>query len=309
MAVKLLQDIHLSDEELWSNFQDYWDNGNYIAAVNLLNANQQLVTKYVSANWLNGLTTLVYILENNSDPMFKADRIMLSYIPPSLNTGQIFFQIENSNTIISVYVDTINVSDTSVTISYDNTLISFMAFQNLQQVETEISFTGEQNGGTVTFAIGETSEDSITCLVFSSDAVILNMETITYPTNILTKSFNGELLNAFIYSGQNVCMCDIIINNEGVTFSIPQIEQGDTFVCRIVSIDDSYIDDGVNYDSGILSTNSFSKTLNCSGYLINHILTQNNSVVKTDITLEGTKVIISTMEKPSSSILAIIYYT
>ena len=42
MSVNLLQDIHFTDEQLWSNFQNYWTQGNYIAALNLLN--QKVIT-------------------------------------------------------------------------------------------------------------------------------------------------------------------------------------------------------------------------------------------------------------------------
>lgn len=305
MAVKLLQDIHLSDKELWSNFQVYWNGGNYVAAVNLLNANQQLVTKYVSADWLNGLTTLVYVLENNSDPIFKADRIVLSFIPPSLESGQVYFQLEDSNTIINVYMDIITSSNTSVAISYDDTLINFMAFQNLQQVDTDVQLTS----GTVTFSVAEALSESIICLVFSSADVNVYSGTITNPSTSTSVSFSGTLLNAYVVSSQYICNCDITVGNGTVIFSVPSLASGITLTCYVVSIANTYISQEVGTDTGTISTSSTSVTLDCDGYLINHILTQNNNIIKTDVELVGTKVVISTIEQPSSSINATVYYT
>lgn len=305
MAVKLLQDIHLSDKELWSNFQVYWNGGNYVAAVNLLNANQQLVTKYVSADWLNGLTTLVYALENNSDSTFKADRIVLSFIPPSLESGQVYFQLEDSNTIINVYMDIITTSNTSVAISYDDTLINFMAFQNLQKVETDVQLTS----GTVTFSVAEAPSENITCLVFSSADVNVYSGIITNPSTSTSVSFSGTLLNAYVVSSQYICNCDITVGSGTVTFSVSSLASGITLTCYVVSIANTYISQEVGTDTDTISTSSTSATLDCDGYLINDILTQNNNIIKTDVELVGAKVVISTVEQPSSPINATIYYT
>ena len=306
MAVKLLQDIHLSDKELWSNFQVYWNEGNYVAAVNLLNANQQLVTKYVSANWLNGLTALVYLLENNSDPTFKADRINVSYVPSSLDTGEVYFELQEGSSVINVKVGAIGSSATSTTIGYNGTFINAIAFQNLQQVEANIGLSGNF----AIFSVAEAPEDTITCLVFSSSDVDSTVNGISYPTTTKTISFTGTLLNAYAVMSGSIIQCDITVGSNQVVFNIPSLASGNSVNCYVVSIDTDYILEGeVNKDTGTISTSSTSTTLDCDGYLINHILTQNNNIIKTDVELVGTEVVISTTEQPSSTINATVYYT
>ena len=306
MAVKLLQDIHLSDKELWSNFQDYWDSGNYVAAINLLNANQQLVTKYVSANWLNGLTALVYALENNSDPTFKADRILLSYIPPSLEIGQVYFQLEVFNTIINVSIGAIDTTHTSNIVSFNGTFINAMAFQDLQQVDTDIQLSGS----TATFSVAEEPDKTITCIVFSSSDVVRSIYNLYSPNTSATINFTGTLLSAIPLVHGVVTTCDISISNNQAVFSIDSALSGTNILCCVITVDTDYITEGeINVDTDIISTSSTSATLDCDGYLINHILTQSNNIIKTDVELVGAKVVISTAEQPSSPINATVYYT
>lgn len=89
-----LQDIHLTDVDLWTNFQTYWNAGNYALALSLLENNTQLATKYINANWVNNTTDSIVALENTSDPTFKQDRIQVASTAPSLSTGEIYFQLD-----------------------------------------------------------------------------------------------------------------------------------------------------------------------------------------------------------------------
>ena len=91
----LLQDVGANERSLWTTFQTYWANGNYAAALGLLNNNAQLMNKFVNASWFNNLTDLIYELETNPvDTSFKSDKIQVAETPPTLSSGQIYFQID-----------------------------------------------------------------------------------------------------------------------------------------------------------------------------------------------------------------------
>ena len=59
----LLQDIHYTDNNFWTELLNCWNTKNYVRAVRLLEENQELTSKYVNAAWFNLLTNNIYNLE------------------------------------------------------------------------------------------------------------------------------------------------------------------------------------------------------------------------------------------------------
>lgn len=58
------EDIHLSDTQLYALFRQYYKNGNYQEALNILTQNPQLDLKAITADNLNELSESVYGMEN-----------------------------------------------------------------------------------------------------------------------------------------------------------------------------------------------------------------------------------------------------
>lgn len=58
------EDIHLSDAQLYTLFRQYYTNGAYAEALNVLSSNPQLDLKVVTADNLNELSERVYGMEN-----------------------------------------------------------------------------------------------------------------------------------------------------------------------------------------------------------------------------------------------------
>ena len=301
MAIQLVQDIHIVDTELWTAFQDYWDDGNYVAAVNLLNANQQLVTKYVSADWLNGLTALVYALENNSDPTFKANKINIGYIPPSLATGGVYFQIEmGSGAIFNVATDVISTNATTVSINYSDTIVNMIAFQNLEQIKVDIQL---MSGNIVKFSTGANPVTPINCFVFYTDSadVVANQTLLSSGTSA-SVSYSTIILSMYAYQANGTLVdCNITVGSNSVTFTTTETT---TLTCIVVTIDNI----GTHTTTGNITTSINSKTLDCEGQLVNVIALQNSDVVILDTFLNMNEAILSTQENPSATISCTIFY-
>lgn len=87
----MIKEIHLSDESLRENYISEWET-NFEDASDILNSSQ-LDDKKMIAEIFNDITTAVVVLENNSDPTFKSNRIIVSTIAPSgLSSGEIWFE-------------------------------------------------------------------------------------------------------------------------------------------------------------------------------------------------------------------------
>lgn len=87
----MIQEIHLSDETLRENYMSSWES-NFSQATTILN-NSQLNNKKMVAEVFNNITSYILTLENNSDPTFKSNRIIVSTSAPSgLSSGSIWFQ-------------------------------------------------------------------------------------------------------------------------------------------------------------------------------------------------------------------------
>lgn len=87
----MIEEIHLSDETLRESYISNWENS-FSTAESIL-SNSQLNNKKMVAEVFNDITTDVLALENNSDPTFKSNRIIVSTSAPTgLSSGEIWFQ-------------------------------------------------------------------------------------------------------------------------------------------------------------------------------------------------------------------------
>lgn len=88
----MIEEIHLSDSTLRNNYVEDWEQNNYEDASEILN-NTQLNNKKLVAQVFNDITTFIVNLENNSDPSFKSNRIIVSETAPTgLSSGSVWFQ-------------------------------------------------------------------------------------------------------------------------------------------------------------------------------------------------------------------------
>ena len=92
----MIQDIHLSDRDLWEQFYRYWINGQYQDALNVLQ-NSQLSEKYFNATMINNIQSILVELQEtgleNID--WKKNQIIkLAEEPPeNMYNGEVYFQI------------------------------------------------------------------------------------------------------------------------------------------------------------------------------------------------------------------------
>ena len=90
MSYITAQDIQLSDLPGYNQFKQYWDNQDYVSAINAKSGTGVLST----SEHLDFLFQNIEELEYHSDPTFKSDRIPLSSTQPTTQTtGQVWFQI------------------------------------------------------------------------------------------------------------------------------------------------------------------------------------------------------------------------
>lgn len=88
----MIEELHLSDMTLRNNYIQNWKSGNYNNCISILQ-NGQLNNKKLIAEIFNSITSEIVSLENNSDPTFKANRIIVSTVAPSgLSSGSVWFE-------------------------------------------------------------------------------------------------------------------------------------------------------------------------------------------------------------------------
>lgn len=93
-ADKRYQDLHLSDVDLNTQFKQYMANGQYDAALAILQ-NDQLTDKAVVATLFNYVTSRLVDVQSISDPVFKQDKIKVATQPPSgMTSGQVYFKLK-----------------------------------------------------------------------------------------------------------------------------------------------------------------------------------------------------------------------
>ena len=309
MSVALIQDIHLSDEELWKAFQKYWGENNYVAAINLLNRNQQLATKYVSAEWINSLTALVYQLELNEDPDLKKNKIKISYLPPALEVGQIYFQIQIGEINVDVAIGTIDVNSTSTTVNYSDKLIGVITLQDLKIVKTNLVM----NTSSVVCSVAENPTQPILCLVFYTDSTYVTITEQTSTGTSKTISYTNTLVSAFVKdSSNNIVDCDVQLTNSNVIFSTAQ---SISLTYRIVTINNNQIGTFIHQGINIIPANITNMGIvSCEGYLINMLNSfindnNNNEIILTDVELIGGTVVVRLDELYNKQIDCMVYYT
>ena len=85
------QDIQINDEDLRNEYIQYWITEQYNKAFLLLQ-NSQFTNKVNNATVWNTLTNKLVEVENLSDPTFKDNIIKVASTPPTLTSGEIYFQ-------------------------------------------------------------------------------------------------------------------------------------------------------------------------------------------------------------------------
>ena len=94
MMTMKYQDMHLSDVDLNSQFKQYMANGQYDAALAILQ-NNQLTDKTVIAAIFNYVTNRIIEVQLTSDPTFKQDKIKVATEPPiGMTSGQVYFKLK-----------------------------------------------------------------------------------------------------------------------------------------------------------------------------------------------------------------------
>lgn len=92
--MKKYQDIHLTDTALDVQFKSYMTNGQYEAALTVLQ-DDQLTDKIVVAALFNYVTAQLVGVQSISDPDFKGDKIKVSLGPPSgMSDGNVYFKLK-----------------------------------------------------------------------------------------------------------------------------------------------------------------------------------------------------------------------
>lgn len=307
MNLSLLQDIHLSDENFWSDFLYYWNAQNYTRAINILQENQQLVTKYVSAEWLNALTAFVYQLETLPDNLNKK-QIIVSYLPPDLETGGIWFQLQMGDILINVYTAYIPAGSTSVSINYSNTLINAVAYKNNEEVI--VNQVINESGHTVTFSLNEAITNPVVCMVYTTNNanVVVNTVSASSGTNSFQVTYSGSLLSVmYLDNSNNRQFSDLTIGTTAVTYNLGS-SSSTTTKGRVVYIPTNQLSNILKVSSKTFS--STTTTLLCDGYMVSCFLTDaSDKVIQGDVGFDLTDAVINIPQNNNSSIKCVLYYT
>lgn len=301
----LLQDIHLSDEQLWTAFQFCWKQGNYIAAKTLLENNPQLITKYANADWYNALTALIYELETY--PEFYKNQIKVSYLPPDLDEDEIYFEIVLRDIKVNVVVGYIKTGNTSVTLNYSDNLINAISFRNSQEIFTNQQITTSQ----VIFSTESKTTYPIICMVFTTDNthLVVSDNTLTANTNSLTVSYSGVLLSTICLDENNYrIMAEETISSSSVVINLNNSLQEDIEV-KVISVSSTYLEEILHRTQGNFTTSSNFISLLCAGYMINSFILQNNNRVLLDKEFVYDNVILSTINKIGQTLSCTVFYT
>lgn len=91
----IASDLQLADKQLWQQFKELYDSGNYSGALAVLE-NSQFDKKILGAELLNDLTAKIVQAEKMDRPDFYQDRIPVQDTAPTLKQGQVWFDTGNS---------------------------------------------------------------------------------------------------------------------------------------------------------------------------------------------------------------------
>lgn len=307
MNLNLLQDIHLNDQTLWNEFKYYWENKNYTRAIDIIKNNQQLQSKQVNASWFNELTNTIYQLE--TVPPWNKKQIVLSYLPPKLELGDIWFQIQIVNLLINVYMSIIPTNLTTWEVEYTDTLINAISFCNNEEIITNQLI--DENNHTITFSVEETYTDPIVCMVYTTDNsdVVISKNNVSSGTSSFQMSYSGSLLSAmYLDSSGNKQMANINIQSSTVNYSLNSALTS-TSVGRIVYIPTNYLSDILNVSNKTFS--STTETLICNGYMVGYFIKDSlgNSILGDIGDFSLNEAIINVPQNSNSSLNCVLYYT
>lgn len=319
MSLSLLQDIHITDKNNWKDFLSYWKSGKYPKAKQLLENTEELSTKYVDAEWFNSLTDFIYgleILPNN----FTKKKIVVSYLPPDLEVGDIWFQLEMGGINVNVFTNVISTNSTSTTITYNSNdiLINAIAYKNNEVIT--INQNIDEPNNQVTFSVNEAPDHIITCMVFSVNNINVQVDRYTpsVGSDDFTMSYNGSLLSVmYLDESGNRSMTNLTFATRPTGFRIlfdlgSPISSSST-KGRIVYISSSHLSEILK--TGSSSFSSTNEILLCDGYLTECFITQPTStsgvkeVILGDISFVLQNAIIGVEQNVNTSLDCVIYYT
>jgi hypothetical protein len=307
MSLSLLQDLQLSDENFLDNFKYFWENKDYTRAIDILKNNQQLATKYASAEWFNHLTDYIYQLETVSSDWDKK-QIVVSYLPPDSKPGDIWFQIQLGSILINVYISILSIGSTTTSISYEDTLINAVAFSGGEEIITNQVIN--ESGHTVTFSIGEVYDKLITCIVYSTDNanVVVDTDSIITGTTTFQMSYSGALLSAiYLDNSNNKQIVNMNIQSSYITYTLNTASTVAT-VGRIVYIPTNKLGEILHASSQTFS--SIMTTLLCEGYMVNCFITDYlNDIVLGNVEFYLNNAVIRLPQNTNNSFNCILYYT
>lgn len=305
--IQLLQDIHYTDQEFWGALQNYWATGNYEAARNLFETNQQIVSKYAGVDWFNNLTSVIYQLETNSDPDFKTRRPYVGYVPPAnMQEGDIFYEIEKNIDNILINKATIDVGNTTTSIVFTGVFINAIAFQNsaIAQVDINLVNSGTQ---TVTFTLGEAANAPVTCVVFSSslDSTYITdaYQTLNSSNTTASVTVSGTLASVYCIQDGDFVQVDMTKNGNDLTFAIEptSITSDDSDIeCHYVYISDSVYPFTIS--SNTISIGETTTSVLCEGLIVMYFCLQATTVILTNLSFEENYMIANTNEAVDTAI-------
>lgn len=279
--MKVVQDIQTSDISLWSTFQEYWQIGNYAAAIALLRNNEQLLTKYADANYFNEISAKVNELEIVSTT--PKDRCFHTYyIPAHLEEGEVFYQVNADNVRIGLQMACINTGETTVTITYpaNRYFYSMICFQNGEQVIVDT--TVDWANRSFTFTCAEAATDPVWCVLASRETTpTITVGTIDVggtSTNISTTSGN-ILTSVFAIQDNEVIILHNLLYNS-YSGAISAIIDGDaTSAITIFAVTDTNdnLQSSATIDSDWIGTQETSLELDGNGYVISSLTLQRSA--------------------------------
>lgn len=307
MNLSLLQDLHLNDENLLNEFKYFWENKDYTRAISILENNQQLVTKYANAEWFNCLTDYVYQLENVPSDWGKK-QIVVSYLPPNLNPGDIWFQIQLGSLSINVYVSTLEIGSTTTSITYDDTLINAVAFSGEEEIITNQVI--DESEHTVTFSIDEAYDKLITCIVYTTDNVnvVVGTNSVATGTTTFQMSYSGALLSAmYLDNSNNKQIVNMNIQSSQIVYALNSASTVAT-KGRIVYIPTNKLGEILYVSNTVFS--SVISVLLCEGYMVNcFVIDSLKNIVLSDVEFDLNKAIIKLPQNTNNSFDCTLYYT
>lgn len=311
----LLQDIHYTDNDFWTELQNCWADKNYVRALNLLESNQELISKYVNSAWFNSLTDNIYNLEIQSDPSFKNDKIQVGYeLPTGIQNGEIFYEIEVSN--LNTYQSLIKAGSKTTTIEFDGVFLNALALQNNAIVQVEM----EYNNNSVKFILGEKATSAVTCVVYTtilaSEYVSTNFQTLD--SNNLTKTVtipsNQQLISWYCVKNNRLVQIDVNYLNNQLMFTVnsDSIVSGEQINCYYITMTiDNFpfvVEEGsIEVDSSITFLSYSDSIISVLNYINKNTLAQ-SSIILTDCTLSNGQMIISLSEPTDEQIKCSIIY-